>query len=93
MSAQVKTGKSLDEFRAAHDKSFIVPKKIKEGLVTLGEGWEYEQDFQKRCGLSQTDFSQHRDGFLDFFFQVTGKNPKRIWCGTKTLANKLREMA
>lgn len=86
-------GKTMSDFRAAHDKSFIVPKKIREGIASLGDAWEYELEFQRRCGISQTDFAPYRDEFADFFFQIGGKNPKRIWCGTKSLATKLREMA
>jgi len=92
MAAEPK-GKDLDAFRAAHDKSFIVPKRIKEGLVALGESWEYEHEFIKRCGLSQTDFAKYRDQFSDFWLLVPGQNPKRVWAGTKAFAAKLRERA
>lgn len=86
-----KAGKSLAEFRASHDKSFIVPQKIREGLKRLAGGWEYEVNFLKLAGLSTTDLANHRDAFADHIVLV--ERTKRVWCGTKDLANKLREMA
>ena len=83
-------GKSLAEFRAAHDKAFIVPQKIREGLKKLGGGWEYEVNFLKLAGLSTTDLANHRDAFTDHIVLV--ERTKRVWCGTKELAAKLREM-
>lgn len=85
-------GKSLADFRAAHDKSFIVPKKIKEALEHLADGWEYEAQFIKLAGISQADCSVYREQFADFLVVVGGKTQKRVWCGTKKLATQLREM-
>jgi hypothetical protein len=86
-------GKDLEMFRAAHDKSYIVPRRIKEGLTALGESWEYEAEFIKRCGLSQIDFAAYRDQFSDFYVETggTGGRGKRVWAGTKAFATKLRE--
>lgn len=84
------TGKDLEAFRAFHDKSFIVPKKIKEGLTKLGDSWLYEAEFMKMCMLSQADFAAYRDQFSEFFVDVGGRNPKRVWAGTKAFATKLR---
>lgn len=91
MTKQVK-GKSIEDFRKAHDKSFIVPAKIKDGLAQLGESWEYEAEFIRRCSLCQTDMAAYRERFEDHFIIIGGKNPKRIWAGTKKLADQLREM-
>jgi hypothetical protein len=93
MKPKSTTGKDLAAFRAAHDKSFIVPQKIKAGLAALGDSWEYEAEFIKRCGSSQTDFAAYRDEFSDFFIEArgTGKTPKRVWTGTKAFAAKIRE--
>lgn len=86
-------GKTLDEFRAAHDKSYIVPKKIRDGLAALGDSWEYEVEFIRRCGLSVTDLAAYRDPeFTEFYLEVGGRNPKRIWCGTKKFAEQLRAL-
>lgn len=86
-------GKDIDAFRAAHDKSFITPKRIREGLAALGDSWEYEVEFIKRCQLSNTDFAMYREQFKDFYVEVGGRSPKRVWAGTKAFANKLRERA
>lgn len=86
-------GKSIADFRAAHDKSYIIPQRIREGLKRLGDGWEYEGEFIKLCGgMAQQEFARYRDAFKDHVVTTTGKNPKRCWAGTKQTAEKLREM-
>jgi hypothetical protein len=92
MSEAKGKGKTLAEFRAAHDKAFIVPTKIKAALDALGDGWEYEAAFIKIAGISQADCSSYREKFEDFVVVVGGKTTKRVWCGTKKLATQLREM-
>ncbi len=93
--AKTNGAKSLDEFRAAHDKSFLVPKAINEAIAALGEdGWEYEADFQKRTGVSPHDFAAYREQFEDYYVLVgTTRTAKRAWAGSKKLAAKMREMA
>lgn len=87
--------RSLDDFRKTHDKSYVVPEKIKAGLAKLGkDGWEYESDFIRICGVSQQDFSRFRSQFEDYFLLVGGRNhPKRVWAGSVELAAKMTEMA
>lgn len=85
------TGKDLAAFRAVHDKSFIVPERIKAGLAALGDSWEYEQEFVRRCNLSLADFSRYREQFSEFCVEIGGKSTRRVWAGTKAFANKLRE--
>ena len=92
-TSQPAKGKDFEAFRASHDRSFIVPKKIQAGIEALGESWEYEAEFIRRCGLSTTDFSVYRDKFQDFVVEtasVHGNRGKRVWCGSKAFANKLR---
>jgi hypothetical protein len=87
-------GKDLEAFRALHDKSYLVPKRITDGLAELGESWEYEAEFIRRCQLSTTDFANYRDPFLDFAIETGssgGNRGKRVWCGTKKFAAQLRE--
>lgn len=87
-------GKNLDAFRASHDKSYFVPKKIAATLAVLGDSWEYEGEFIRRCQLSTTDFVAYRDQFKDFYVETTGtagNRGKRVWAGTKAFAAKLRE--
>lgn len=88
-------GKDLEAFRSAHDKSYIVPRRIKEALAALGESWEYEGEFIKRCGLSQIDFAMYREQFADFYVDTGGSHRnrgKRAWAGSKAFASKLREI-
>lgn len=83
-------GRSLSEFREAHDKNTIVPAKIRKGLAKLGKSsWEYEADFVKRCGLSQTDVARFRDQFAEYWFDLTTPR-KRIWAGSSAFADELK---
>ena len=90
--AEPKLGKSLQDFRAEHDKSYIVPKRIKDALEKLGDGWEYEVHFLRLAGLSVTDLAAYRDQFEAHIVVVGGRNSKRIWVGTSKLAAQMREM-
>ena len=86
----------IAEFQAAHDKNYIIPDKITKGIIALSklgpDVWEYEVAFLKRCGISTTDFAMFRDQFQDFMVLTKGHNPKRVWCASKVLAKKFREM-
>ena len=90
-------GRDFGAFRAAHDDSFIVPKKIRDALAKLGNAWVYEQEFIKLCGpgTSLTKFAAYREQFSEFYLDVPGgdNRGKRLWCGTKAFAAKLREVA
>jgi hypothetical protein len=86
-------GKNIDAFRASHDKSYFVPKKIASALTELGDSWEYEGEFIRRCQLSTGDFVVYRDQFKDFYVETAstgGNRGKRVWAGTKAFAAKLR---
>lgn len=92
-SANKPKGKSLADFRSVHDKSYVIPLKITEGLAALGDGWEYEPEFIKLCGVSPLDFARFRDEFEAFYVTVGGsKSSKRAWAGTKAIAEKMRGM-
>ena len=100
MTVSTKKAKTLSDFRAAHDKNFIIPKRIESALKSLAddspEAWEYEIEFIKRAGLATTQLAEFRDQFEDFIVTVASthsRGGKRIWCGTKALAAKLRTMA
>lgn len=91
MLPQQKVGKSLSDFRAAHDKDYIIPRKIKAALQQLGNGWEYEVDFLRIAQVSTTDLALYRDRFVDNWL-VVDRSGKRVWAGTKGLADEMRSM-
>lgn len=86
--------KTLAAFQAVHDKNFVIPEKIKAGLAKLGkDGWDYEPEFIRSCGVSVTDFARFREEFADFYVNIGGsKSSKRAWAGTKETALKMQEM-
>lgn len=85
-------GRSLEEFRANHDKSFIVPGRIKAALEKLGNGWQSELEFAKLAGVSMTDLGAYRAQFEAFVVPVSRDGSRRVWAGSKTVAEKMREM-
>jgi len=91
-AAKKKPGRSLDEFRAAHDKNFIVPHKVKAALDSIGDGWEYQIDFLRLAGLSTTDLAAFREQFEAHIVVTKGNNPKMIWVGNVKTAQKMRDM-
>lgn len=88
-------GKDLAAFRAAHDRAYIVPNKISAGLLALGDSWEYEGEFLRRCGIASHEMLKFRDQFADFIVEVprTGSSGhgRRVWAGTRAFAKRLRE--
>lgn len=92
--ATVSTGpakrKSIADFRSAYDKSFIVPKRVKAALAELGAGWEYEVDFAKMAGISLRDLGMFADQFAPHVIQV--REGRRIWTGSKKVADQMRQM-
>lgn len=93
--ASPRKGKSLTDFRSLHDKNYLIPKAIEAGLAKLGkDGWEYELEFMKLCGVCSSDFARYRDKFEDFYLTVGGRGSqgKRVWAGSKALATRMRSM-
>jgi len=84
-------GRAIGDFRAAYDKDFIVPRKIKAGLRTLGAGWEYEVAFAKMCGASLSDIGNYRSQFADHVVDIR-RESKRAWAGTTKTAEQMRAM-
>ena len=89
--------RTLEHFRAAHDKNVIVPNKIKAALEAVRkigpEHFEYEADFIKLAGLSQTDMSTFRDQFSAYIVETPaqhGRASKRVWFGDAKVAAKVR---
>lgn len=88
------TAKTLNDFRAAHDKNVIVPTKIRAALKEMldegPENWSYESDFIRRAGISQTDIGMFRDHFSDHVVETSGKHAKRVWFADAKIAAKVR---
>lgn len=92
-AAPTSIGRTLNDFRATHDKAYIVPNKITDALAKLGDSWLYEAEFIKACGLTPPDVSAFRDQFADYIVEVRQDGRRRtVWAGTKHFAAKLREM-
>lgn len=90
-------GKTLDDFRASHDRDFMLKTKIENALIALGESWEYEADFLRRSGLSGKDWAARRDKYIDRIVDVksgfgaqSDGGKRRVIAGTKAFAAKLR---
>lgn len=86
--------KTLADFRAAHDKSVIVPAKIRKALADMAaehpENWDYEMDFMRRAGISPTDMGMFRAQFEQHVVETTGHNPKKVWFASVKAAEKAR---
>lgn len=88
--------KNLDAFRNVHDRNVTVPNRITVALAALAkaegpEGWEYEADFVKRAGLSQTDLGAYRGQFEAHIVETKGKSAKRVWFADPDTAETARE--
>lgn len=92
--AKKSVGKSLADFRAAHDKNVIVPARIKKALEEMNaessENWCYEQELMKRAGISQTDMGMFREQFAAHIVETSGHNSKRVWFASAKVAEKAR---
>ncbi len=94
MSTPKPTGKTLADFRAAHDKNVIVPARIKKALADMEvehpENWLYEGEFMKRAGISQTDLGMFREQFAEHVIETSGRNAKKVWFASTKVAAKVR---
>lgn len=84
-------GKDLAAFKNEYDPDTIVPGKIKAALAELGDAWTSEVDFCRAAGIAGHVLARYRDVFTGFWVEMGGRNPKRLWAGTKTFAAKMRE--
>ena len=89
-----KSVRTLDDFRAAHDKNVIIPNKIRAALDEMlkegQENWAYEAEFIRRAGVSQTDMGLFRDQFSDHVVEAKNDRGKRIWFACVKVAEKVR---
>ena len=82
--------RSLAEFKATYDKSYIIPRAIKAGLKRLGAGWEYETAFAKMINVSLQDLGAYRDEFAQHI--VSLREGRRAWAGRASVADEMRKM-
>lgn len=83
--------KSIEDFRKAHDQSFIVPERFKAGIKAMGpNGWMYMGDFMREYKINPAQGTAYRDQFSGYLHEV---DKKMIICGSTKLAKKLKETA
>ncbi len=82
--------KSVDDFRKAHDQSFIVPERFREGIKGMGpNGWMYLGDFMRQYKINPQQGALYRKDFDGFILEA---DKKMIICGSTKLAKKLRDV-
>lgn len=103
MSKEVtkKPGRTIADFRAAHDKNVIIPMKIKKALEEMAkhgpEHFEYEADLVRVAGISQSDLAKFRDQFADHIVVANHQNgkalssAKNVWFHNVKVARDLRD--
>lgn len=89
------TAKTLADFKALYDKNVYVPNRIRAAFAAMlekdgAEAWDYEADFIKRAGISQTDASAFREQFAEHVVETSGKSPKKVWFASAKVAAKAR---
>lgn len=91
--------KTLSDFRSLHDSNVIVPAKIREALTAMlkegPEQWEYEADFVKRAGVSNTQIGAFREQFIDHIIEAPStarQTARRVWFADPKVAKKLRSV-
>jgi hypothetical protein len=86
-----KFGRPVSDFRAEYDKSYIIPKKIKDTLKRLGGGgWAYEVEFAREAGVSLSDLGNYREQFMANIVPL--RDSRRAWAGSEATAKQLRGM-
>lgn len=84
------SGRGLDEFSKRYDANARADAGIRDALKSLGDAWEYENEFCRRAKICTRELTDRRDKLAGFFVTTRGRNPRRIWCGTKKFATQLR---
>ncbi len=94
MPAKVNKGRTLADFRAAHDPDVLIPAKIRKALDDMRaegeENWEYENDLMRRAAISTTYLARYRPLFDAHVVETTGRNPKKVWFASTKCAEKAR---
>lgn len=90
-------GKTVADFRVAHDPSVIVPTKIRAALAAMlkegPEHWEYEGDLIKRAGIAAGQITAHREQFAEHIVATpaaSGRSSRNVWFADPKVAKKVR---
>jgi hypothetical protein len=82
MSTLKTAASTVDSFRNLHDRSVIVPRKIKTALEAMlkehRESWKYEGDFIKFASISATEWPQYREKFKAHVIETPPANGKGV---------------
>lgn len=89
--------KTISDFKNLHDRSVIVPRKIKDALAKMfadgRENWEYEGDFIKLAGIAGKEITDYREQFKAHIVETpaaNGREPRNVWFADVKAAKKIR---
>ncbi len=93
-------GKTLADLAAAHDKTVIIPNRIRQALTALaasGEEWAYEADFRQLSSppLSHNELPKFRSEFPNSWAEMPRTGNKSavpiVWFATEELCKTWRK--
>jgi len=97
MASKSTPARTIADFRDAHDRDVIVPKKMRAALEQIAkvgpEHYEYEVDFMKLASISTGEIAKYRGQFEAHIVETPaahGKSVKRVYFGNAKTAAKLR---
>lgn len=99
--ATAKKGNTIADLRAVHDRSVVIPNRIRAALAALlatGDTYAYESDFIKAAKppISAIDISRFREEFKDFWSETPASNGKssarKVWFSTKKACDEWKEV-
>lgn len=86
----------IDEFRKAHDKSYIVPTKVQAVVDSWLQDreWAYDSEMQAQCGIKNASdwkkFAKENEMFEHLILSAGGK---LIWAKNEAYRDTLQELA
>lgn len=87
--------KTLDDLRAVHDDSVVIPKRIRDRLAAMlktgPEEHDYEQEFLRAAKVPNNKIGAYRSQFKSHIVLLPGSTGKRIWFGDPKVAKKFRD--
>jgi hypothetical protein len=95
-----KQKKDISSFRAMHDKSVIIPARIRTAFATMiktdgSEAWEYEGDLSRLAGVGPPDFRDYKELFKDHMVETPPTNGRKsarvVWFADPKVAARVRK--